>query len=215
MPLVFDTVKRDGRIAAVTSATAPDGAREALLAAARAELLEHGRAGISLRAVARRAGVSHALPKYHFQDRAGMLTAIATEGFAALDTTLSQITEQDPQRRLAALGAAYIDFGLANPALFDLMFQRDQLHPANPELIAAQKNAIGVLIAAVSRVTSLDVSSSGAPLLALVSWALVHGLVVLARDGALQSVAGTADGNGADLAHQLARRFTDYVGEDL
>ena len=215
MPLVFDTVKRDGRIAAVTSATAPDGAREALLAAARAELLEHGRAGISLRAVARRAGVSHALPKYHFQDRAGMLTAIATEGFAALDTALSQITEQDPQRRLAALGAAYIDFGLANPALFDLMFQRDQLHPANPELIAAQKNAIGVLIAAVSRVTPLDVSSSGAPLLALVSWALVHGLVVLARDGALQSVAGTADGNGADLAHQLARRFTDYVGEDL
>ena len=212
---MFDTVKSSGRIAAVTTAPASDGAREALLAAARAELLEHGRAGISLRAVARRAGVSHALPKYHFQDRAGMLTAIATEGFAALDAALSQIAEQDPQRRLAALGAAYIDFGLANPALFDLMFQRDQLHPDNPELIAAQKNSIGVLIAAVSRVTPLDVSSSGAPLLALVSWALVHGLVVLARDGALQSVAGTTEGNGADIAHQLARRFTEYIGGEL
>jgi AcrR family transcriptional regulator len=212
---MFDTVKCGGRIAVVTSATAPDGAREALLAAARAELLEHGRAGISLRAVARRAGVSHALPKYHFQDRAGMLTAIATEGFEALDIALSQITEQDPQRRLAALGAAYINFGLANPALFELMFQPDQLHAADPELIEAQTNAIGVLIAAVSRVTPLEVSSSGAPILALISWALVHGLVVLARDGALQAAAGTADGNGADLAHQLARRFTEYIGEGL
>ena len=144
-----------------------------------------------------------------------MLTAIATEGFEALDIALSQITEQDPQRRLAALGAAYINFGLANPALFELMFQPDQLHAADPELIEAQTNAIGVLIAAVSRVTPLEVSSSGAPILALISWALVHGLVVLARDGALQAAAGTADGNGADLAHQLARRFTEYIGEGL
>ena len=199
----------------MTTATAPDGAREALLAAARAELLEHGRAGISLRAVARRAGVSHALPKYHFQDRAGMLTAIATEGFEALGTALSQVVEQDPHRRLAALGAAYIDFGLANPALFDLMFQPDQLHATDPELIAAQTNAIGVLIAAVTRISPVEASSSGAPTSALISWALVHGLVVLVRDGAIQAVAGTADGNGADLAHQLARRFSEYIGEGL
>lgn len=195
----------------MTSTTAPDGAREALLAAARAELLEHGRAGISLRAVARRAGVSHALPKYHFRDRAGMLTAIATEGFEALGAALSRVAEQDPQRRLAALGAAYIDFGLANPALFDLMFQPGQLHAADPELIAAQRNAIGVLIAAVTRISPVEVSSSGAPTPALISWALVHGLVVLARDGALQSVAGTADGNVGGLTHELARRFSEYV----
>ena len=200
---MFDTVKCGGRIAVVTSATAPDGAREALLAAARAELLEHGRAGISLRAVARRAGVSHALPKYHFQDRAGMLTAIATEGFEALDIALSQITEQDPQRRLAALGAAYINFGLANPALFELMFQPDQLHAADPELIEAQTNAIGVLIAAVSRVTPLEVSSSGAPILALISWALVHGLVVLARDEERDQTARADAAHADDLDREV------------
>ena len=74
---------------------------------------------------------------------------------------------------------------------------------------------IGVLIAAVSRVTPLEVAPSGAPILALISWALVHGLVVLTRDGALPATAGTTDGNGADLAHQLAHRFAEYIGENL
>jgi AcrR family transcriptional regulator len=199
----------------VTSAARRNGAREALLAAARAELVEHGRAGISLRAVARRAGVSHAAPKYHFRDRAGLLTAIATEGFQALAGALSHISEEDPQRRLAALGRAYIDFGLANPALFELMFQPNQLHSADSGLIQAQQNAIGALSAAVSRATPLNAAPSGTPTLALISWAFVHGLVVLARDGALQAAAGTEDISGADLSHKLTDHFADYVGQDI
>src|ERR1700678_1503339 len=125
--------------------------REALLAAARAELLEHGRAAISLRAVARRAGLSHASPKYHFGDRSGLLTAIATEGFHALASHLSQVRESDAQQQLAALGRAYIDFGLPQPALFELMFAPGELHADDPELLAAQQQAIGSLTVAVSR----------------------------------------------------------------
>ena len=195
--------------------TSPTGTREALLAAARTELAEHGRAGISLRAVARRAGVSHALPKYHFQDRAGLLTAIATEGFLALRDAFSQVSEQDPQQRRAKMGHAYVDFGLAHPALFDLMFQPAQLHPGDPALRQAQGEAIGLLAAAVSGAAPADANPPGAPMLALASWALVHGLVVLARDGALQSRAGTDTAGGVELAHQIADLFASFVGERL
>ena len=189
--------------------------REALLAAARAELVEHGRAAISLRAVARRAGLSHASPKYHFGDRSGLLTAIATEGFHALARDLSQVHEADARQQLAALGRAYIDFGLSHPALFELMFTPSELHADDPELMAAQQQAIGALTTAVSRLAGLDATPSGTPKLALISWGLVHGLVVLARDGALQAAAAPHATNAAELAHSLADLFTRYLGDDI
>ncbi len=188
--------------------------REALLAAARAELVEHGRAAISLRAVARRAGLSHASPKYHFGDRSGLLTAIAEEGFHALARQLSDVHESDARQQLAALGRAYIDFGLSHPALFELMFAPSELHATDPELVAAQQQAIGSLTTAVSRLAGIEAAPSGTPQLALASWALVHGLVVLARDGALQAAATAEDTDAAQLAHTIADVFTHYVGDD-
>ena len=171
--------------------------REALLAAARDELTEHGQAGISLRAVARRAGVSHAAPKHHFGDRGGLLTAVAAEGFDALYVALTAAADEldstdAPAARLAALGRAYVDFGLRHPALFDLMFRPAELHPDDPALVAARRGALGVLSAAVTQVASSELEPSGTPDLALLSWALAHGLVVLARDGALHRAAGRA-----------------------
>lgn len=189
--------------------------REALLAAARAELVEHGRAAISLRAVARRAGLSHASPKYHFGDRSGLLTAIATEGFQGLARHLSEVHESDAQQQLAALGRAYIDFGLSHPALFELMFAPSELHATDPELVAAQQQAIGFLTTAVSWLAGIDATPSGTPQLALASWALVHGLVVLARDGALQAAATAEATDAAELAHTIADVFTYYVGDHL
>jgi AcrR family transcriptional regulator len=189
--------------------------REALLAAARAELVDHGRAAISLRAVARRAGLSHASPKYHFGDRSGLLTAIATEGFQALARDLSQVHESDAAQQLAALGRTYIDFGLSHRALFELMFTPGELHATDAELNAAQREAIGALTTAVSRLAGSDPTPSDAQQLALISWALVHGLVVLARDGALQAAATPQAGTGAELAHALTGLFARYVAHDL
>jgi AcrR family transcriptional regulator len=198
----------------MASATRPQ-VREALLAAARAELVEHGRAAISLRAVARRAGLSHASPKYHFGDRSGLLTAIATEGFHALARRLSEVHESDARQQLAVLGRAYIDFGLSHPALFELMFAPGELHADDPKLIASQQQAIGSLTTAVSQLTGNGATPSGTPKLALISWALVHGLVVLARDGALQAAATPQATDAAELAHSLADLFAQYVGDDL
>ena len=194
-----------------SAATAPGGGRAALLAAARAELAERGRSAISLRAVARRAGVSHAAPQHHFGDRAGLLTAVATDGFDALAESLRRVLPADGSASttvLADLGRAYIDFGLSHPALFDLMFRPSELHAGDPDLVRAQRTAIGFLSATVDRLatparapgTAADAPSA----LALSSWALVHGLVVLTRDGALSEIAGVTDpGVAARLAHAL------------
>ncbi len=194
------------------SASETAGAREALLGAARVELAEHSHAHISLRAVARRAGVSHAAPKYHFEDRAGLLTAVAAEGFDALTVALEAAVEAAEGWPLAALGKAYIDFGLANPALFDLMFRPSELHPGDPRLLDAQARALGALASAVQDASGSPASAADVTEMSLTSWALVHGLVVLVRDGALPAAAGARGPEaGAELAHRLADVFTDRV----
>jgi AcrR family transcriptional regulator len=189
-------------------------ARDALLRAAREELVEKGHATVSLRAVARRAGVSHAAPAHFFGDRAGMLTAVATEGFQLLAHDLAAAADGAPDRgavRLAAIGGAYVDFGLANPALIDLMFRRSELSPDDPALLEAQQESLEHLREAVA-----DTSSKDAAGWSLVSWAVVHGLVTLVREGVLAPIAGRDPQESADLARELvalyATRFGDSAG---
>jgi AcrR family transcriptional regulator len=188
--------------------------RASLLAAAHAELIEHGHAGISLRAVARRAGCSHAAPKHHFRDRAGLLTAVATGGFTSLTTDLRAVREHAPADRLAALGRAYIDFGLANPALFDLMFRPVELHPDDPALRQAQSEAISILGAAAGDLEPSADGSLNPRSWTLLSWALVHGLVVLIRNGALHDEARPDDAAAAAaLARSLTTAFSSLAAQ--
>ncbi|MCU1474662.1 MAG: TetR family transcriptional regulator [Amnibacterium sp.] len=157
----------------------PDG-RGQLLAAARAELEENGRAAIGLRAIARRAGLSHAAPGYFFKDHAGMLTALATEGFTELSGELETVDEREAPARLEALGRRYVHFGLSHPALLDLMFSASDLHTDDPDLRAAQHRAISAL----TRV--LDAGDPAPPdPRTVMAWALAHGLATLAGQGAL------------------------------
>lgn len=186
-------------------------ARDALLSAAREELAEKGHASVSLRAVARRAGVSHAAPAHFFGDRAGMLTAVATDGFRQLAQVLSVAAQKRGRRgdasRLAAIGRAYVDFGLAQPALFDLMFRRSELATGDAELVAAQGESLGLLRQAVADVVPDD--SEG---WSLVSWAVVHGLVTLVREEVLGPIAGRPPGKVDDLARELVDLYAAGVG---
>ena len=79
----------------------------------------------------------------------------------------------------------------------------------------APRGAVGALSTAASRLAGLHEAPSGIPNPALISWAFVHGLVMLARDGALQAAAGPAATNATDFAHTLIDLFTKYVGDDL
>ena len=136
-------------------------------------LLEAGDGPPSLREVARAAGVSAMAPYRHFADRAALLAAVADEGFAALRTRLLAADEAPTSRAaLIAQGRAYVDFALAQPALFRLMFSREKTGGV-PE----GETAYTVLANRVARL-----APDRAEAATLAAWGLVHGLATLLLD---------------------------------
>jgi AcrR family transcriptional regulator len=155
--------------------------RPALLAAARRLLERGGPEALSLREVARRAGVSHSAPYRHFADRAALLAALAAEGFAELSERIAAAArEAGGAKRLGPMGAAYVRFALDRPALFRLMFGGHVRGTNHPALAEAAKGAYALLTA--------EAGPS-----AVKAWALVHGLAHLLLDRQIASA-------GADRA---------------
>lgn len=151
--------------------------RDALIRAARKILEKDGLAELSLRQVARAVGVSPAAPYHHFADKHALLTAVATQGFAALRSEMltRMAKETDPVARLDASGVGYVVFAVDNPALFRLMFGGEELS-ANVILAEAGKKAYGVLEAAVADTSPEGIAN---PIVCLRLWALVHGIAKL------------------------------------
>jgi len=148
--------------------------RRAILTAAGEAIAERGVAALSLRDVARRAGVSHAAPVHHFGDKTGVLTALATEGFDLLTATLTA----EPSRNLTETGVAYVRFAVAHKGHFEVMFRPDLQHADDPELAAARQRAGDVLAEAVRAVSDDRMARVAA-------WSLVHGFATLWLSGAL------------------------------
>ena len=189
----------------VSGAGASSG-RELLTEAVLAELTSstHGLAAVSLRAIARRAGLSHNAATHHFGDRTGLLTAVAVVGFRRLTTALSAAADESAtgEDRLAGLGRAYLDFGLSEPNLLELMFRPDLLRRDDSELQAAEQAAFGALEDAMRG----DGRPPGEPAdLAMVAWAFVHGLAGLARYGAL------GPGRPADGSTEVGARVAEVM----
>ena len=161
--------------------------RQALLAAAEAELAAHGVEGFTLRGCAKRAGVSHAAPAHHFEDAGALLTALAAVGFArfaaAMDTRRAAAAPE-PHAELIAIGLGYIDFALAHPTLFRLMFASDRPDPDDPALAAQAEHSYQILVDALARVRRSDprADRTGAIDLAA-AWAIVHGIAHLLLTG--------------------------------
>ncbi len=154
--------------------------RRALLQAAQALLREGGVDALSLRELARRAGVSPRAPYRHFASKDALMSALATQGFAALATELSS----------AAAGAlhgcevmeqaqAYVRFARHNPPMFRLMFSY-RMQDADGDLLAAKQATKALLTgcAASGARPGEDVQAR-----ALGCWSLVHGLAILILDG--------------------------------
>src|SRR5260370_40869028 len=117
--------------------------RDALLEAAESILIREGIQGLTLRASAREAGVSHAAPKNHFGDVSGLLSELAALGFDRLSASMLAETNdgQKPSERMRAIGRGYVDFARTNPALFLLMFLSERLDFSRPALVEAGKEA--------------------------------------------------------------------------
>lgn len=157
--------------------------RRSLLSTAVEVIRSDGVAAISLRDLARRAEVSHAAPAHHFKDRAGLLTAIATEGFELLAAALAT-APADGAHRLREMGVRYVEFALGHPAHFEVMFQPRLLHADDPELTAAKERASLALRSGVE-----DRPAAGDPAdtrrAGLAAWSLAHGFAALQLSGSL------------------------------
>lgn len=110
--------------------------RAALLERAEAVLAESGVDGLSLRALARDLGVSHAAPSRHFRDRQALLDALAVSGFTRLNERLRTAAESPGPvaARLAELGRAYVDFAVTHAPLLNLMFTAKHADDSSAEL---------------------------------------------------------------------------------
>jgi AcrR family transcriptional regulator len=178
--------------------------RATILAAAAEQIAAEGVDSVSLRGLARRAGVSHAAPAHHFGDRAGLLTALAIAGFDLLGT---ELTSAGTDFREVAV--AYVRFALRHPGHFDVMYRRDLLRADDPELAAARTRSGAALRAGVAELEPTRPQRRQRAN-QLAAWSLVHGFAALWREGALQNstLAGTED------PEELAREMLATVQLD-
>jgi AcrR family transcriptional regulator len=144
-------------------------------------LEEGGETALSLRAVARRVGVSPAAPYRHYTDREALVSAVAAVGYRELAERLAAAhPSPSTPEQLAGVAIAYVQFALERPALFRIMFG-EPCDPNNEERAAAT--------AAVSRyvreIVERSFPQADAEALATAIWALVHGLAFLHLDGKL------------------------------
>lgn len=175
--------------------------RAALLAAGEVELTERGVEGFSLRSVAKRAGVSHAAPAHHFGDVRGLLTALAAEGFrrfqAAMDA--QEAGTPDPSERAVRAGLGYLDFALARPALFRLIFSSTRTDYRDGDLIAAGRAAFDHLVRLIE-----DMGGDATDVAAL--WAMSHGIADLTIGHRLQMVSDLDEAGRTALIRGLLQR---------
>jgi AcrR family transcriptional regulator len=163
---------------------------------------ERGADGLSLRELARAAGVSHAAPAHHFTDRRGLFTALAAEGFQLLTNAL---TAARPDFVDAA--RAYVRFALDHPGHYEVMWDRSLYDASDPELVAAQAAAGAELDRGVATVSDPRAKARPADA-ALAAWALVHGFSLLLLNGAIAQGEPVAD--PIDTAERVARMlFSD------
>lgn len=157
--------------------------RRVVLRAAVEAIGEDDPSAVSLRDLARRAGVSHAAPAYHFGDKAGVLTAVAAEGFELLATQLTATAERTGS--FLEVGVAYIRFAVQHRAHFEVMFRPELHHAGDPELRAARERAAGALSSALADLP--DARPGADPAVTRVAaWSLVHGFATLWLEGNLR-----------------------------
>ena len=167
--------------------------RRALLDVSTALLRKRGPAGLTLRAVARAAGVSQTAPYRHFPDRMALVAAVAEDGFNRLrDRMFAAVTAPSPRgsterARLQRLAIEYLRFGIEHPAEYRIMFGGELTGAAKtlaPSFNEARGSVFELLRIGIERLQEGGMVRKGdAAAMALSAWALMHGLVMLTLDG--------------------------------
>ena len=171
-----------------------------LLDTATQAILEVGPAAVSLRDLARRAGVSHAAPAYHFGDKAGLLTAVAADGFERLAAALREAYQTTGS--FLEVGVAYVRFAVTHRAHFEVMFRPELYRPDDPELVQAREQARALLYPPAAEAAN---NPDGDDVRAgVAAWSLVHGLASLWLNHNLPPQLG-------DDPEQITREVAHYL----
>ncbi|MFT7219039.1 MAG: AcrR family transcriptional regulator [Candidatus Azotimanducaceae bacterium] len=170
-----------------------------------------GPSALSLREVARAAGVSHAAPAHHFGDKSGLLTAIAVKGLRELTEALQAAGEAKPAKdpaRLIGSGEAYIRFSLDHPAYFAVMFRPDLILANDPGYQTASQQPGAVLtqfieesLEASGKTLHPDIVSATA----IALWSQVHGFA------SLWSTSNLGDQEDKDLLSDTMTRMFNAI----
>src|SRR5579863_1093234 len=169
--------------------------RAALLRAAVEAIGQAGPAAMSLRAVARRAGVSHAAAAYHFGDKAGLLTAVAAQGYRMLTGELQGA--RDAGLGFLEVGVAYVRFAVSHRAHFEVMYRPELYRPDDAEVRQARAVA-AVLLYGTDRPDAARLAAGAA------AWSLVHGIATLWLTGNLPGQLG-------DDPEEITRLVAPYL----
>ena len=157
--------------------------RNALLEAGEQLLVKRGVAALSLREVAKLAGVSHAAPYRHFRDKAALLRALAQSGFGRLRSDIRAAVGKiphDPEQKLVAAGVAYVHLAVRNPELIQLMFAAGIDRPEDEDIEQASMAVFELLVDIIGTGIEAGVfRDRGARELALVAWTSMHGMAML------------------------------------
>ncbi|MEU4529911.1 TetR/AcrR family transcriptional regulator [Micromonospora ureilytica] len=170
------------------------GLRGRLVAAGVDLVLREGQSAVSLREIARRAGVSHGAPRRYFPTHVDLLSAIAREGFADLTARVEQTmrdVDGDPRTRLTALARTYLDFAAAHRGMFELMFRHDLLDSGRLRLRETSLPLFAILADLVAR--ARRPTDAPAAVLAGALWANLHGIAQLWAWGSLPLATGATD----------------------
>ena len=189
--------KRSAPRAAGTSEDTPyhHGAlRDALLEAAERVLERDGLSGLTLRAVAREAGVSHAAPTHHFGDLTGLVSELAAIGFRQFNDAMAVAgaAGTSPIEKAMARAKAYVGYAQAHPGMYGLMFRTERLDYSRPSLHEAAEASFAGLAGSIGasrheqiREEALSLEQAAAIARA---WSLVHGFTMLLLDGRLKDI---------------------------
>lgn len=181
--------------------------RRALVDAGRRLLEQEGVGALSLRAVARVAGVSAAAPYHHFKDRAALLYAIAHEGNVALHSAMRTAFDgaEAGQARIVAVGLAYVSFALENPGLSRLMFETSRLYDHFPDPSEPEGQIPRLLAETFGASLPARRSDLDRHLAATAGWAMFRGLAEVARFRTLEPFKALQGGERAFLEAVLSR----------
>src|SRR5215469_17016354 len=216
------TAKRAGRTAASRPARGRSGQRhaaavspyhhgalrDALLEAAERVLKRDGLPGLTLRAVAREAGVSHAAPTHHFGDLTGLVSELAAIGFRQFNAAMAASCDAatSPLERALARPKAYVAYAQAHPGMYGLMFRTERLDYSRPSLHEASEAAFAGLAGAIAARRHETISGDALTLdqgAAIArAWSLVHGFTTLLLDGRLRDILGRLP-QGTDIESLL------------